>query len=117
MRRRIRKLRFQLWRAGGVDVVVTHAPPRGVGDLDDNAHRGFEALLELLDKYKPLYLIHGHVHLRYGIHQPREHTYGDTKVVNACERWSFEIPDREVPLEKLNQLIWAKRQRSDYEYT
>ena len=28
MARRIRKLRFQLWRAGGVDLVVTHSRPR-----------------------------------------------------------------------------------------
>ena len=32
MRRRIRKLRYALWKAGRVDIVVTHAPPRGVGD-------------------------------------------------------------------------------------
>ena len=31
MRRRIRRLRFRLKRLGGVDIVVTHAPPRGVG--------------------------------------------------------------------------------------
>ena len=116
MRRRIRRLRFQLWKTGGVDVVVTHAPPRGVGDLDDNAHRGFEALLELLDKYRPMYLLHGHVHLRYGLDQVRERTYGDTKVINTCERYVIEIPDREFPLKDWNKLIWAKRLRSDSEY-
>ena len=49
MRRRIRRLRFALWRSGGVDIVVTHAPPRGLGDLEDPAHRGFQALVELLE--------------------------------------------------------------------
>ena len=67
MKKRLRKLRFALWRAGGVDIVVTHAPPRGIGDLEDPAHRGFEMLLELLDKYKPKYLLHGHVHLWIGV--------------------------------------------------
>ena len=113
MRRRIRKLRFQLWKTKGVDIVVTHAPPKGVGDLDDAAHRGFESLLELLDKYNPQYLIHGHVHLRYGLDQPREHTYKNTKVINACERFVFDIPDRPVPAGKWNQLIWAKRVREE----
>ena len=115
MRRRIRKLRFQLWKTKGVDIVVTHAPPKGIGDLDDAAHRGFESLLELLDKYNPQYLIHGHVHLRYGLDQPREHTYKNTKVINACERFTLDIPDRPVPMEKWNQLIWAQRMPGDNE--
>ena len=51
MKRRIRKLRWQLWKNKGVDLVVTHAPPAGVGDSDDIAHRGFEAFLELIEKY------------------------------------------------------------------
>lgn len=90
MRRRIRKLRFQLWRHKGVDLVVTHAPPLGVGDGDDIAHRGFEAFLELIDKYHPKYLIHGHTHLRYGAEQIREREYGGTKVINVCERYVLE---------------------------
>lgn len=51
---------------GGVDIVVTHAPPYGLGDGDDPAHWGFESLVELLDTYHPQYLVHGHVHIRYG---------------------------------------------------
>ena len=56
MRKRIRKLRFKLWRSGGVDIVVTHCPPEGLGDGEDRAHMGFAALRELLDKYHPQYL-------------------------------------------------------------
>ena len=106
MRRRIRKLRFQLWRAGGVDIVVTHAPPKGVGDLPDNAHRGFQAFLDLLDKYQPQYLLHGHVHLNYGTEQIREREYGSTKVINTSERYVLELPDREVHWKKKDRLIW-----------
>mgnify|MGYP002509252501 CR=1 FL=1 len=32
MKKRIRKLRWKLWRHKGVDIVVTHTPPAGVGD-------------------------------------------------------------------------------------
>ena len=32
MRRRIRKLRYKLWRLKGVDIVVTHAAPKDLGD-------------------------------------------------------------------------------------
>lgn len=115
MRRRIRNLRFQLWKTKGVDIVVTHAPPRGVGDSNDNAHRGFEALLELLDKYQPQYLLHGHVHMSYGTDSTRERTYKNTTVINTCERYVLDIPDRDVPLKDQYKLIWAKRLRSDKE--
>ena len=91
MRRRIRKLKWKLWRSGGVDIVVTHAPPKGLGDGEDYAHRGCEAFVELLDKYKPRYLIHGHVHLTYGHEIPREMAYNDTRIINAYERYAIDV--------------------------
>ena len=90
MRRRIQKLRLALWRAGGVDIVVTHAPPRGIGDAEDLAHRGFEAFRELLDRYKPQYLLHGHVHLNYNYASKRQRTYGETTIINAYERFILD---------------------------
>lgn len=91
MRCRIRKLRWQLFRHGGVDIVVTHAPPEGVGDADDPAHLGFSAFRELLDKYHPQYLFHGHVHLRYVTDKRREREYHGTQVINASERYILEL--------------------------
>ena len=93
MRHRIRKLRYRLWRAGGVDLVLTHAPAQGLGDGTDPAHMGFAALRELLDKYHPAYLVHGHVHMNYGQGSCRTLTYGDTTILNAYERYTLEIPD------------------------
>ena len=46
MARRLRRLKLQLRRAGGVDILLTHAPAKGCGDGDDYAHRGFECFLE-----------------------------------------------------------------------
>ena len=106
MRRRIQKLRLALWRAGGVDIVVTHAPPRDIGDAQDPAHRGFGALRELLDKHKPQYLLHGHVHLSYGQDTTRLRQYGDTSVINTSGRYELELPDREVKPRDINRLIW-----------
>ena len=113
MEKRIRKLRFQLWKTGGVDIVVTHAPPDGVGSLDDMAHQGFKAFLKLLDKYKPQYLLHGHVHLRYSQDRTRERVYGDTQVINVNERYVLDIPDRNVPADKRDRLLWAKKIKED----
>lgn len=93
MRWRIRKLRLALQRLGGVDIVVTHAPPEDLGDSDDLAHWGFQALRELLDQYHPQYLVHGHVHMSYGYNIPRELEYNGTRIVNAYERYTIEVPD------------------------
>lgn len=94
MRRRIRRLKLKLARTGGVDIVLTHAPVRGFGDEDNLSHRGFEAFLPLLDKYRPRYLVHGHVHQRYGVNRPRCYRYGETTLVNATGRYVLEIPDK-----------------------
>ena len=93
MRKRIAKLWWKLKKHKGVDIVITHAPPRGIGDADDPAHRGFRALLELIDKYQPKYLLHGHVHMRYGMDQTREREYHGTQVINVCERYVLDIPN------------------------
>ena len=92
MSRRIRRLWFQLRRAGGVDIVLTHAPAQGYGDGEDYAHRGFACLLPLLDRYQPRYLIHGHVHMNYGAQMERIHRRGETTIINAYERYVLEIP-------------------------
>lgn len=109
MRRRIIKLRYRLWRMGGVDIVVTHAPPSGVGDAEDPAHRGFQALNQLLEQYRPKYLLHGHVHLRYGTDRTRVRQYQDTQVINVTERYTLELPDVEVPPKQKGYLIWKTR--------
>lgn len=92
MRRRVRRLRFKLWRSGGFDLLLTHAPAKGINDGDDRPHKGFAAFCALMDRYRPDYMVHGHVHMTYG-QVPRRAQYGDTQVINAFERYIFEIPD------------------------
>lgn len=96
MRRRAAKLRWEIAKYGGVDIIVSHAPPMGVGDGDDLPHRGFETFLELMDRYHPRYLLHGHVHLRYGMDLQREHEYHGTRVINVCEKYVIDIPDDQI---------------------
>ena len=45
----------------GVDVLLTHAPPKGVGDGADPPHQGFAALHGLVAALQPTALLHGHV--------------------------------------------------------
>ena len=109
MRRRISRLRYRLWQLGGVDLVVTHSPPEGVGDSKDPAHWGFQALTELLDRYHPRYLIHGHVHLRYGTDRTRVRQYENTDVINVTERYTLELPQVEVPPQQRGLLLWKTK--------
>ena len=113
MRKKIRRLAFKLRRMGGVDIVVTHAAPEGLGDSDDPAHWGFAALRELLDKYKPACLIHGHVHMSYGHDIPREIDYNGTRVINAYERYVIEVPDKTYDLRHHGQVIYKTRQKRE----
>ena len=106
MKARIRKLKWLLWLHGGVDIVLTHAAPEGMGDSDDPAHWGFAALRDLIEEYHPKYLIHGHVHMSYDHNVPREMTYGDTKVINAYERYVLEIPDVSFPVKHTGSILW-----------
>ena len=87
-----------------------------MGSLEDPAHQGFQSFLTFLDKYKPQYLLHGHVHLRYCKDRTRERTCGDTQVINVSERYVLDLPDRDVPTDKQNRLIWAKKIKEDDNY-
>lgn len=65
-----------------LDVLVTHAPPAGIHDLPDLCHCGFRAFRTLMERFRPRYLIHGHVHL-YGTTEVAESTYRQTRVINS----------------------------------
>ena len=111
MTRKIRRLRWQIRRHKGVDIVVTHAPPEGVGDAEDNAHRGFAALIDLIDKYHPTYLLHGHVHSNYETNFVREREYGGTRVINVGERYILEVPEGKYKPKDYFQVVYKTRFR------
>jgi len=91
MRKRVQKLFWPLKKSKGFDILLTHSPARGIGDMEDLPHRGFEVFNELMEKYKPKYFLHGHVHMNYSGKAKREQTYHETTVVNAYEKWVIEI--------------------------
>ncbi|MBQ9156273.1 MAG: metallophosphoesterase [Eubacterium sp.] len=91
MKRRIRRLGFQLWRKKGFDVLVTHAAAYGCGDLDTHVHRGFNCFLDLIDRWHPACMVHGHVHRNYGQDFAAVRQYQDTRIINACGYQVLEI--------------------------
>lgn len=65
-----------------LDVLVTHAPPRGIHDQGDKAHRGFGAVRTFLRWFQPRYHLHGHVHV-YDRRTATTTQFGRTTVMNA----------------------------------
>jgi Icc-related predicted phosphoesterase len=91
MRSIIRRLRPTLWWHGGVDVVITHAPPRFIHDAEDPCHKGFRSFRQLIEKYQPAYLNHGHIHREFSDPADRITTLGRTQVVNTYGYCLLEI--------------------------
>lgn len=81
--RRAKKLLRQVRRVPGegVDVLLTHAPPLGLGDEDDRCHVGIEALYAVLESLQPTWHLHGHIH-PYGMHKP-DRQLGPTIIRNV----------------------------------
>lgn len=91
MRKVARAARWRGMRDGKrVDVLLTHAPPRGVGDQDDPAHQGFACLHEAVARMRPKVLLHGHIH-PYGAPAHDWHLNGTT-VVNTVGYRILDIP-------------------------
>ncbi len=71
-------------------VFVTHSPPFGLGDREDQAHIGFESFVDLIDRHEPSLWLHGHVHL-YGPDQQRVSVRGKTKLINVFGHRILEV--------------------------
>lgn len=97
MRRRIfrlfpRLLYNRLRHGRYLDILVTHAPPRGIHDRIDPCHLGFRSFIWFMKLFQPLYLIHGHIHL-YDQNAPRVTRYMNTDVINVYDHYLLEMED------------------------
>ncbi len=105
MQRRIRRLWLSLHWHKGIDILVTHAPARGLDDLDSLPHRGFSCFLDLLKRYQPQYHIHGHIHRDYGVHIPQKSEFGKTIVVNAWDSCVIEYEPEAFPARIASDMV------------
>jgi len=69
-----------------VDILLTHAPPKGIHDKNDKCHWGFKAFLWFMKTFKPKYLVHGHIHL-YDLSAVRCTEWDKTLVINAYSHY------------------------------
>ena len=77
-------------RLPDADVLLSHAPPRGVHEEphDDRAHEGFEALLTYIERVQPLVAIHGHTPAP----PRRPDRVGATTIVHVVGAKVLEVP-------------------------
>jgi uncharacterized protein len=73
-----------------LDILVTHSPPFKIHDQEDLCHRGFKSFIGFIKKYKPKYLIHGHIHI-YGTNPEWITKFEETVIINAYGYRVIEI--------------------------
>lgn len=65
-----------------LDIFITHAPPWKIHDKEDLPHQGIKAFRWLIQKFKPTYHLHGHVHI-YQQYDVTETQLGGTQIINT----------------------------------
>ncbi len=94
MRRRILRMLPRLYwnklvHGRYIDILVTHAAPFGIHDEKDPCHEGFRVLLDFMHRFRPSYLLHGHIHLT-DFNTPRVDSFEGTKVINVFQKYVLD---------------------------
>lgn len=93
--RLMQKLRLNRLRYGRyLDVLITHAPPRGIHDAEDLPHQGFVSYLKLLRACRPALMVHGHTHI-YNHHQVTQTDFEGTQIINTYGYRLLELSPRD----------------------
>jgi hypothetical protein len=74
----------------GMDLLVTHAPPRGIHDTQDLAHQGFVIFRRMIRLIRPRYMLHGHAHVHPNI-TVTETLFSSCRIINV-------FPYRVIPI-------------------
>ena len=107
----VRNLKMGLWWKGGIDIVVSHAPPRHVHDAEDRCHKGFKSFHWLINRYAPKYFIHGHIHAHFDNFSDRVTNIDNTKVVNSYGYTILEIHYLKRNALQKHQAIFRQKSR------
>jgi Icc-related predicted phosphoesterase len=79
----------RLFHGRYADILLTHAPPKGIHDRADPCHRGFQAFRWFMKTFRPAYLVHGHIHL-YDLSDVRCTQWEGTTVINAYSHFIID---------------------------
>jgi len=64
------------------DVLVSHSPPFGILDFDDNINYGCPDLLKVVERISPRYHLFGHIHANHGIQKIGQTTFVNSAIMN-----------------------------------
>jgi len=84
------KVRPKIWWRKGVDIIISHSPPRGIHDRKDPCHSGFRCFEKLIHRYAPEYFIHGHIHTNFKNRGYRKTIVDKTAVINTFGYYIFD---------------------------
>jgi len=82
----------RLFHGRYLDILLTHAPPKGIHDKPDKCHWGFKAFRWFMKMFKPKYLVHGHIHL-YDLSDVRRTRCMATEVINAYGHYVIDTTE------------------------
>jgi Icc-related predicted phosphoesterase len=83
MARMVLKTKLKIWWNSGIDIVISHAPPKGVHDRKDICHKGFKCFRGIINRYSPNYFLHGHIHTSFKNTKERKTIINKTQVINT----------------------------------
>ncbi|TVQ37205.1 MAG: metallophosphoesterase [Spirochaetaceae bacterium] len=89
----------RLFHGRYVDILVTHAAPYGVHDKPDRCHTGFRAFRWFIRRFRPRYLLHGHIHL-YDLNARRVSVVDGTTVINVYSHYVLDTQEPPHPSEE-----------------
>ena len=78
--KRIKQLTTQI--PDNTGVLISHSPPYGILDLENNTNRGCPDLLQAVLKIKPTYHLFGHIHSAYGIEKSDHTAFVNSSLMN-----------------------------------
>ncbi len=110
MARRYNKLKFQVYKHKGIDILLTHAPAYGVFECSDLCHTGFQVFNDIIEQLRPSYFIHGHLHLNYDYKLKRIYNIGSTNCINAFNYHvlEYEKNDDSVEIKSLMDVFFPR---------
>ena len=74
------------------DILITHTPPFGILDFDDNIHYGSEELLSRITTVQPRLHLFGHIHSQHGTIALNGTTFSNGAIMNA-DYSNFRMPN------------------------
>lgn len=68
---------------GDTDVLITHTPPFGILDFDDEINYGSEEVLERVSAIRPKLHLFGHIHRNHGITTVKGTIFSNGAIMNS----------------------------------